>query len=303
MRLGFTPFGLLLAACSSTTVVPPPAAVDAGAADASTPDLTCPTFGAPAVLGTMSAAELDEISGIAASRVNPGVYWVHNDSGDVARTFAIGSDEKLLATLRFDTAMPTDIEDMAIEDSDSGSFLYLGDIGDNASVRTSVTIHRVAEPVLDGTATLTAVSETMTVKYPDGAHNAETLLFEPNAKELFIVTKVEGGPSAVHRVGPFAAGTAVTTTKIAEIDINLATSGEISRDGRYVVIRNYSPTALVWPRTPGEDLATVLARVPCGAPVATETQGEAIAFQVGNTGFVTTSEGLNQKVSVTTLSP
>lgn len=65
---------------------------------------------------------------------------MHDDSGDVARAFAVSSEGKLLTTLSFDTAMPLDIEDMAIEDESPGrSFLYFGDIGDNGLVRKQVT--------------------------------------------------------------------------------------------------------------------------------------------------------------------
>ena len=51
-----------------------------------------------------------------------------------------------------------------------------------------------------------AASEKMTVVYADGPHDAETLLFDPSTKELLIATKSIGSGSAVHRVGPVAAG-------------------------------------------------------------------------------------------------
>ncbi len=287
--------------CSSSAVTPAPGPTDAGTPeeDARAADGACPSFGTPTTLGTLESAAIDESSGLAASSLNAGVYWVHNDSGDVARAFAVSSEGKLLTTLSFDTAMPLDIEDMAIEDESPGrSFLYFGDIGDNGLVRKQVTIHRVAEPKV-GPATLTTPSEKMTVVYPDGAHNAETLLFDPTTKELLIATKVEGGPSAIHRVGPFAAGTTVTTEKIAEVAIDLATGGAISRDGHFIGIRNYAPNAYLWVRAPGESLAAALARSPCKAPLANELQGESLAFQIGNAGFVTISEGKNPELHVT----
>lgn len=308
---------LLAAACSSSSDVPATTPDDAGGGaddagplpgddggqtgpDGSTPQpSSCPPFGTPRTLAKVTAPDVDEASGLATSVLNPSVYWVHNDSGDSARAFAIGNGGQLLTTLSFATAMPTDIEDMAIEDaSPTLSYLYFGDIGDNALARAQVTIHRVAEPKTDA-ATATATSETMTVVYPDGAHNAETLLFDPLTKDLLIVTKVIGEPAAVHRVGPFTAGQTVTTTKIAEVSIGLATGGDISRDGRLIGIRNYGPTAFVWVREPGESLATALARTPCTPPVGAESQGESLAFQVGNTGFVTISEGKNQDLHVT----
>ncbi|MBX3231708.1 MAG: hypothetical protein KIT84_23220 [Labilithrix sp.] len=285
-------FALAFVACSSAEQPSSPApsaatSTDGGATGA------CPRAGAPAPIAPIAAGEVDEASGIAASALNEGAYWVHNDSGDAARAFAVSSTGALLATLTFDAAEPADIEDMAIEDGPGGSFLYFGDIGDNAVARPALTIHRVAEPRLSGTApvTLDATSEKMTVTYGDAPHDAETLLFDPITKDLLIVTKVLFGRAHVHRVGPFVAGTTATTTRIASIPAALATGGAISRDGRLVAVRGYGTTASLWVRAPGEDLATALARPPCSVPVATEAQGEAFAFLPDGGGYVTVSEG------------
>ena len=43
--------------------------------------------------GTVSAGDLIETSGIAASRSQDGILWAHNDSGDTARFFALGIEE------------------------------------------------------------------------------------------------------------------------------------------------------------------------------------------------------------------
>lgn len=301
--------------CCSTTVITKKAGAEpdggavvdqdggAGGEDSGEgPELTCPSTGETTTTGTLSSPDITEASGIVASALNEGVYWVHNDSGASATAFALSREGKLLATLTFDALKPRDIEDIAIEDeSPDRSFLYVGDIGDNAEVRTQLTIHRVAEPKVGASATLTATSEKMTVTYADGAHNAETLLFDPATKDLLIATKALGGPSFIHRIGPFSAGKTVKTEKIATVDVDLATGGEISRDGRFIAIRNYSKSAFVWMRAPGESVAEALTREPCKFPVAAEAQGEAFAFLVGNKGYVTVSEGLNPALHVTPL--
>src|SRR5262245_4887371 len=46
--------------------------------------------------GTITAGAITELSGIAASRLTPGVWWVNNDSGDTARVFAIADDGREL---------------------------------------------------------------------------------------------------------------------------------------------------------------------------------------------------------------
>jgi hypothetical protein len=255
-------------------------------------------------VGTLGAKEIDEASGIVSSKRNAGVYWVHNDSSDSARVFAVSSTGKLLATVTFDTATPVDIEDIAIEDGADGSWLYLADIGDNSVARADVVIHRFPEPTLTSATavTLTATSEKMHVKYTDGAHDAETLLFDPPTRDLVIVTKLFFGSGAVHRVGPFAAGQTVTTTKLGTVPIALADGGDISRDGSKIAIRNYGVASL-WTRAPGESVMTALGRPPCPLPLAHETQGEALGFLADGTGWVTTSEGVNAPINVGHFTP
>lgn len=303
------PFVLLasLVCCSSNTTVtvPPPAATD-GQSDPTNPgddgeatEPACPVAGKPSSAGRVDSADITEASGIVASSVNAGVYWVHNDSGDVARAFALSSEGKLLTTLSFSKSVPVDIEDVAIEDvGDGSSYLYFGDIGDNDAVRSSIKIFRVAEPTLGAETALTVTSDVMTVTYANGAHNAETLLFDPWTKELLIATKASGGPSEIHRVGAFTPGTKATTEKIAEVDIDLATGGDISRDGQFIAIRNYKTSAFVWVRGQNESIADALSRPPCKVPVAAENQGEAFAFMIENKGYVTISEGASPSLNV-----
>ncbi len=265
---------------------------DSGA-DTSAPN--CRVVKAPAIATTVNAAAVAEASGVAVSTKNAGVYWVHNDSGDSARAFAINADGSLAATLAYDAAFPTDVEDMAIEDQGGGtSFLYFADFGDNPENRANIVIHRIAEPSVAGGGTITVTSEKMTVTYADGPHNAETLLFDPISKDLYIATKKTGGPSAIHRIGAFAAGSA-TTTAVGSVPIALATGGEISRDGSIIAIRSYT-TAFVWKREAGETVAAALARAPCEYPMIGEPQGESLAFVPDGSGYVTLSEGASPPI-------
>ena len=286
---------LALAACSSGGSTAP-ATAQAATADGG----TCPVANAPAVVGTIAATAIDEASGIVASALNPGVYWTHNDSGDSARAFALSATGQLLATLKFDTAEPVDIEDIAIEDAQNGSFLYFADIGDNSAHRADVVIHRVAEPKLGSAPgqTLTATSDRMRVTYVDGAHDAETLLFDPRTKDLFIVAKLLFGNASVQRVGPFVAGGTVTTTRIGGVSVMLATGGDITRAGDLIAVRNYTTTASAWFRGPTDDIATAFSRPACSLPVASERQGEAFGFLPDGSGYVTTSEGTNPPLDV-----
>jgi hypothetical protein len=269
--------------------------------------------------GSVASPDLIEISGLAASRSQPGTFWAHNDSGDTARVFAMDTAGQSLGTYTLTGAEAIDWEDMAIGPGpqDGASYLYLGDIGDNASIRAEIVVYRVAEPTVDQASSPLALVgvESLVLRYPDGAHDAETLLVDPVSGDLFIITKdISGGPSRVFRA-PASALVAgpVVLEQVAQIDFaslvpqkvvppdspplptalgKIPTGGDVSPAGDLIAIRTYG-TVWVWSRPPGTALADAFASAPCEGPSVIEAQGEAIAFAADGASYFTASEGLN----------
>ena len=138
---------------------------------------TLPQFSSGAQVGTVESTAINEASGLAASRANSDVLWVHNDSGDSARVFAMTTAGELLAIYNLQGAAAWDWEDMCIGPGPTAGqdYLYLGDIGDNYAVRSSINVYRVAEPTVSASATAINLSgvETFTLEYEDGARDAE----------------------------------------------------------------------------------------------------------------------------------
>src|SRR6185295_19059380 len=82
-------------------------------------------------VGATSSATLSEASGIVGSRSLAGVLWTHNDSGDSARFFALGTDGTLLGQFSLTGGFNVDWEDIALGPKPGGgNYLYLADIGD-----------------------------------------------------------------------------------------------------------------------------------------------------------------------------
>jgi len=98
--------------------------------------------------------------------------------------------------LQLTGARVEDWEAMAVGPCAAGSCLYVGDIGDNDAERERITIYRVPEPA--GTTRSAAARDVFHATYPDGAHDAETLLVTPQG-DIYIVTKGDTGPVAVYR--------------------------------------------------------------------------------------------------------
>lgn len=253
----------------------------------------CKRCGASAVLGTIAVPDLNEISGIAASALHSDVLYVHNDSGDAARFFAIDLAGKELARFEVDGAFAVDWEDAASGPCPEGRCVYFGDIGDNLAQRGTYTVYRVPEPKSLTPASQHLPSEAFHFTYPDGNHDAETLLVHPLTGEVAIVTKVVVGASSVYRFPmPLVPGKTAVLEKIGEVDppggIARFTGGSIHPAGKSILLRAY--TALyAYPMTGG--IGEALALEPCSVPVAVEKQGEAVEWLRSGDGYVTISEG------------
>jgi len=258
----------------------------------------CKRCGAPAAVGTLASPDLVEVSGIAASALHPDVYYVHNDSGDGARLFAIDASGKERGRFDVDGAFAVDWEDAAAGPCPEGRCVYLADIGDNLAKRSSCTVYRVPEPkTLVGTQSVKA--EPLHFTYPDGSRDAETLLVHPTTGELFIVSKVVVGASTLYRFPmPLTPGATVVLEKLGEVPspsgLTRFTSGSIHPQGKGILLRAYT---MLYHYPLEGSVAEALAAEPCSAPVAVEKQGEAVEWTASGDGYVTISEGASAPVN------
>jgi hypothetical protein len=269
---------------------------------------------------TVQASDITEASGLAASRRNKDVLWVHNDSGDTARVFAIDRSGAPLGTYTLAGADAVDWEDMAIGPGPGRAvdYLYLADIGDNAAQRPEVVVYRIPEPDVGGGDTPVPQvertgAEKLVLRYPDQPHDAETFMVDWMNGDLLIITKDLGtNVSGVYRALPgVTPDTPTTMDQVASIDFSaltlaatpgpgapvivqaaalVPTGGDMSRDGKLIAIRTYG-AVFVWARPPDATMADVFATQPCEAPSIAEQQGEAIAIDPDSKGYTTISEG------------
>jgi hypothetical protein len=236
--------------------------------------------------------DLPEASGVAVSRRSPGRLWAHNDSGD-AVLVALDTRGSVTGRVRVSGVNVDDWEAVAVGTCPASSCIYIADVGDNQAERKRITIYRVQEPSSENSV---AVKDTFHAMYPDGAHDAETLLVAPDGG-LFIVTKGETDPVGLYRfprelrpgathhlerVGrPRASGKASEAERI--------TDGAVSPDGTWVVLRTrqgfafHRATDLFagnWTDAGRVDLKTV-----------GEAQGEGVAIAADGTVYLTGEGG------------
>jgi hypothetical protein len=133
------------------------------------------------------------------------------------------------------------------------------------------------------------------LSYPDGPHDAETLLHDPQTGDLLVVTKDRAGSVVFRAQAPVSDGQVLeaiaTLAPWDEADDGLITAGDISPDGASVLLRTYG-SAWLWRRAAGASLADAFATEPCPVPLADEPSGEAIAWQADGAGYRSVSEGV-----------
>jgi hypothetical protein len=246
--------------------------------------------------GLTRIPELPEGSGLAASRSTAGRFWSHNDSGEPV-LYSLDGEGRVTGRLKVSGATVEDWEAIAVGSCPKGTCLYVGDIGDNEAKRQRITVYRITEPT--AAAGSAATVDVFHATYPDGAHDAESLLIAADGR-LHIVTKGDTGPVALYRFPTeLQSGTtmrlervgAPRTTDSSPRDERI-TDGSVSPDGRWIALRSnqsvtfYAATDLLagnW-RESGRVTLTPLA----------EPQGEGITFGPGNSVYLI-SEGGSKK--------
>ena len=224
---------------------------------------------------TIKDPRIIESSGLAADPDN-NIYWTVNDSGDRGVAYGIGLDGKVQGTLNF-RAQPQDVEAVAVH----GDRLYIADIGDNSRRRSFVRVYIFDHPRANG---LTVTYHAYDFRYPDGAHNAETLLINDSGR-LFIVTKERKAAIYEAPAKPERGGIN-ELQKVGSAPSNV-TDGTFLPGGARIALLTYSSVQVI-------DATTY--EVVASAPIPDQPQAESLALSLDQTSLLVGSEGKNPKV-------
>lgn len=242
---------------------------------------------------TIQDPRITESSGLAASRIHPGVYWTHNDSDDGPYVYAVDSatGRTVARVTLTGIGRPRDVE--AISLGPDGQ-LYVADIGDNRDgTWDHVWIYRFPEPRELGDATVKA--EQFTVRYADGPRNAEALMVHPVTGRVYIASKNERTGGLYEGPERLSADGTNVFRRIA--DVPWVTDGAFSPDGGRLTLRGYFfARTYPWkdgrPQGPGEAVA---------APW--QGQAESVTYSADGSALMFGSEGTNSRVIAVPLRP
>lgn len=243
--------------------------------------------------GSLAEEALDELSGLVASRTQPGIYFAINDSGP-PDLFAIDETGAALARYRLDGASNFDFEDIAIGPGPGGGdYVYVGDVGDNmarigGTPRDEVQVYAVPEPIVGES--LSTLTDVLTYHYTyDVPVDVEAIAIDDDGSLLMLTKEndtsrlltapLQEGPTQMEELGaqPFV----------------LVTAMDFSPAG--LAVRTYAD---IYHFAHLGDAATSFAGEWRRGRPGAEFQGEAIAWRADGTGFVTVPEGVGAPVHV-----
>jgi hypothetical protein len=196
--------------------------------------------------GTFRHPDLNESSGVAVSRRQPGILWTMNDSGDRARIFATDTLGRDHGAYEVVGASNRDWEAIALGRCGADDCLYIADTGDNGQNRGSAQIYRVREPAITARIRRTRPAEVLEFRYPNSSRDVEAA-FVAGDGAVYLITKGQGTAPLVYRLPPEAwdEGRTVTAEAIGRLPIdsgslgNRVTDAALSPAGDRVAVRTY----------------------------------------------------------------
>ena len=258
------------------------------------------------VLGQIADRSINESSGLAASRRNPGLLWTHNDSDDDPIVYCLDLQGRSCGAWKVTGAEAFDWEDVAAGPGPRAGepYLYVGDIGDNIDQRSEIVVYRIPEPTAGAGGAVptkaspaaTAPAEALRLRYPDGPHNAEALLVHPTTADVYVISKDAQAARVYKAAAPLDASKATALTQVGTVRLGTAgrgleqvTGGDISPDGRRVALSTYA-RGYELEVAAGAPFDNVWSQRPVPVDLGPRLQGESIAYRLDGRALLTTSE-------------
>jgi hypothetical protein len=247
-------------------------------------------FSGPKAVGKLQNKKIDEASGLAFSRTHSGIMYTHNDSGGDPYVYILDTIGEDRGKIILSGVKNRDWEDIAVGPGPDPKlhYIYVGEIGDNNAEHQQIKIFRFPEPK-DLEKEILVKPEILTLRYPDGPKDAETLMIDPITHDIFILSKRDS-LNILYRAPQSAFGSKrFELEKIMELPFTMSVAGDISSDGSQILIKNYF-TVFYWQRNKNESIPEAMSRKPRILPYKPEPQGEAIAFHPSGKYYYTLSE-------------
>lgn len=247
-------------------------------------------------VGAIHAPEMTELSGLYASRLQPGLMWGINDSGNLPELLAFDTSMKFRKVVRVEGVANHDWEDLSgFKDSGGQSWLVVADTGDNFSLRAEASLIFVAEPAADAVSVKPA--RVIHFSFEDGPRDCEAMAVDVAGRRILLADK------GLHPVGLYelpldGADQGRTARRIADFPDLMPTPAQrvqtvsstrwrgtptamgLSADGRRLIVLTYESVSL-FVRRDDEDWDRALAHPARSVRIPRIGGFEALAFEPG----------------------
>ncbi|WP_442485098.1 hypothetical protein [Aeoliella sp. SH292] len=227
------------------------------------------------LVGKLGVGPAAENSGIVRSRNHDNVFWMHNDSGDEPRIYAVRRDGSVYPSERYpDTpgtliggAINCDWEDIAVMQD---GLLVVADLGNNSNARRDLVLYLLDEP--EPTAGRTTFRKKLFVRYPeqttypapehDFNYDCESVF--TLGENIYLLTKHRSDTATrVYRLNDFTEGKTHELELLERFELGgQAVAADALPDGTRLVVATYDTLWLFDVRDADHPLAHPISRLP-----------------------------------------
>lgn len=254
--------------------------------------------------GMVMAEQLDEISGIAASRRHGDILWAINDGGNTPHLHAVSRLGRRITSIRVEDVPNTDWEDLAAFELGGRPYLMIADTGDNGGLRKTLQLHVIAEPeTLQAGNVRPAWS--IVFRWPEGARDCEAVAVDAERGLVLLVAK-KRQPAELYALplrpsDPRMILTArflahlqppegqTVDASIGGVPAHQITAADVSPDGSRLALLSYE-SILIHPRHPATGWTQAAGNRPQRIPIPLVPQAEALAWSASGGGLYVTGE-------------
>jgi hypothetical protein len=263
------------------------------AADLMTKGPSPPVVGEPVIAGNLENTQISEASGLASSRLYPGLLWAINDGGDDPLLYAVGTDGADLGTFRVEGAENFDWEALASFRWRDTAYLLIADVGDNWEQRQTVTLYVVKEPAITAggidNGKVATIAWQIGFTYEDGPLDCEAVAVDVARQRVFLLSKRNLTPVLYElALQPIEQDTIAVAHRLTTVPhFNWPTAMDLAPDGLSAVVLTYN-NGYLFKRRQNEDWPSAFKRRPQRLRFNRLFQQEAACFGFyGKSVFVT----------------
>ncbi|MEJ2727829.1 MAG: hypothetical protein P8185_04830 [Deltaproteobacteria bacterium] len=256
-----------------------------------------PVVGEPVIAGNLKNANISEASGLASSRLYPGLLWTINDGGGGPLLYAVGVDGSDLGAFRVEGAENVDWEALSSFRWQGAAYLLIADVGDNWEQRQAVTLYAVKEPVLTAggidNERVATIAWQIRFTYEDGPQDCEAVAVDAVKQRVLLLSKRRLPPVLYElSLGPVDQDIIAVAHRISTVPHFIGpTAMDLTPDGLSAVVLTYN-NGYLFRRKKSEDWPSTFQRKPQRLRFERLFQQEAASFGFFGKSVFVTSEGL-----------